>query len=385
MKFTRNLPTQTRRDAWVEVNLDALEHNARQIRSRLPQGVDLMAIVKADAYGHGAVMCIPVLEASGVTMVGVASMDEALQIRQAGLEIPILVIGPIPDWSVQTAVENDIQLTVFTAAQLESFQACYRLKGKPVQVHIKVDTGMHRIGIDYNEAAAFIQHCQAQDYLDVQGVFTHLACAEDPEVTQTQYTRWEAVLNALRFRPRYIHFANSLGAVAFPMGHYNLVRMGLAFYGYLSDSSGWGQDFAGLSLKPVMGLKARIIRLMDIAPGEGVSYGHRFYAPPGKTTRIATVPLGYADGIPRLLSNRIEALYKNLRVPQVGNITMDQMMFDVTALPQVQLGETLTLLGTEGGQSIDLSHWANVLGTLEYELMCGLRVRLPKTYSRPSE
>jgi alanine racemase len=274
---------------------------------------------------------------------------------------------------------------VFTAAQLESFQACHRLKGKPVQIHIKVDTGMHRIGIDYREAAEFIGHCQAQDYLDVQGVFTHLACSEDPEVTRIQYERWESVLAHLPLRPKYVHFANSLGAVAFPHGQYNLVRMGLAFYGYLSDASGWGEGFNGLDLKPVMGLKARIIRLMEIAPGEGVSYGYSFHAPSEQPARIATVPLGYADGIPRLLSNRIEALYKKMRVPQVGNITMDQMMFDVTAIPQVQLGETLTLLGAEDGQSITLSQWAGALGTLEYELMCALRVRLPKTYSRPAD
>lgn len=377
MKFSRNLPIQTRRDAWVEINLGRLEANVRKIRQAIPEAVDLMAIVKADAYGHGAVMTIPTLEASGVKMVGVASMDEAIQIRRAGLEIPILVIGGIPDWAVHVAADYNIQLTVFEENHLESLQNAFNLTGKPVRVHIKVDTGMHRIGVDSRHAVEFIRHCQSLPYIIFEGMFTHLACAEDPQVTKLQRERWQEILSQIDPLPRTLHFANSVGALSYPTENDNLVRMGIAFFGYAPQLPG---------LQPVMGLKARIIHLQEVPPGEGVSYSYTYTTPSGQPTRIATLPLGYADGVPRILSNKIEALLHGIRVPQVGNITMDQMMFDVTQVPDAVIGEAMTLLGHEEGpngiERITLSDWAQKANTLEYELMCGLRVRLPKTYTR---
>lgn len=383
MKLTRTLPTQTRRDAWVEVNLDALEQNAKAIRQFLPKHVTLMAIVKADAYGHGAVMSIPVLESAGVEMVGVASLDEALQIRLSGSEIPILVIGPVPDWSIETAIAHDIQLTLFAQEQLESLlAACERLK-RAVKIHVKVDTGMHRIGLAPDLAAEIITRCQSHAYVDVKGVFTHLACADDFDKNQMQYQRLQNVLTALPEHPKYCHVDNSAGAVAFPEGHENMVRMGIAFYGYLPDWPGHA-----IKLRPVMGLKARVIRLMEIEAGEGVSYGHRFQVQETleKSSRmIATVPLGYADGIPRLLSGQIQAKVQGVLCPQVGTITMDQMMFDVTKVFEqgetITYGETITLLD----ETLTLSHWAKAIGTIEYELMCALRVRLPKVYIRQTQ
>jgi alanine racemase len=369
----------------VEVNLDALEHNARLIRNALPPNVALMAIVKADAYGHGAVMSIPTLEASGVSMVGVASMDEALQIRHAGLEIPILVIGAIPDWSVQMAAEQNIQLTVFAQHQLDSLKNAYPLAHRPFKVHIKVDTGMHRIGVDYREAVDFIRHCQSLPYLHVEGIFTHLACAEDPAVTQIQHQRWLDILNQVSPLPRYVHFGNSLGALGYDAGPNNLVRVGLAFYGYLPGTEALANETAtrlSQSLRPVMSLKARIMRLHEVPPDTGISYSYAYRTREDGPTLIATLPLGYADGVPRRLSNQISGLLKGKRVPQVGNITMDQMMLDVSAVPHAVVGEAVTLIGEEGGDHTWLTDWAQKLGTLEYELMCGLRVRLPKTYTR---
>jgi alanine racemase len=382
LKLTRTLPTQTRRDAWVEVNLDALEQNAKAVRQFLPAHVTLMAIVKADAYGHGAVMSIPVLESAGVEIVGVASLDEALQIRQSGSEIPILVIGPVPDWSIETAIAHDIQLTLFAQEQLESLMAsCDRLK-RAVKIHVKLDTGMHRIGLAPETAAEMIIRCQKHLYIDVQGVFTHLACADNLAKNQMQYQRWQNVLKALPERPKYCHVDNSVGAVSFPDGHENLVRMGIAFYGYLPD---WPNH--SLPLRPVMGLKARVIRLVTVEAGEGVSYGHHFQIESNieKSSRvIATVPLGYADGIPRLLSGKMFARVQGVLCPQVGTITMDQMMFDVTEVFDqggcVTYGETITLLD----ETLTLTHWAKEIGTIEYELMCALRVRLPKVYTRQS-
>lgn len=385
MKFLRTLPAQTRRDAWVEINLGAIEHNTRSIRAMLPHDVAMMAIVKADAYGHGAVMAIPTLEASGISMVGVAAMDEAIQIRKSGIEIPVLVIGAIPDWAVQVAADHDVSLTIFDDHHLEALRKSYSQMGRRVKVHVKVDTGMHRIGIHWEDAAAFIQKCRQADYMELEGVFSHLACVEDPEFTRRQHDRFQSVLDQLETPPRYVHLANSAAALLYPECRYNLVRPGIALFGYLGAEIGAANlqpSGKPMQLVPVMSLKARIVHLQDVPPASGVSYGHTFKAPQGSSLRIATLPLGYADGIPRLLSNRMEGLLRGHRVRQVGNVTMDQLMFDVTGVPDVDVGEAITLIGEEDGHRITFTDWAKTLGTIEYELMCSLRVRLPKTYTR---
>lgn len=373
MKMTRNLPRPTRRDAWVEVNLDALEKNVRHLRSVIRDDVKCMAIIKADAYGHGAVMVTPTLEASGIDMLGVASLDEALQLRESGTELPILVIGGVPDWSIQSAVENNIQLTIFDRHHLEGLKHLYEQTNKPVSVHIKVDTGMHRIGVDWREAASFITECQSLPCLNVVGVFSHFADPANKDLTQTQIERWESVLSALDKKPEFCHIANSQGMLLYPEVSGNLCRLGIALFGYSEGES-------ASKLKPVMGLKARIIRLETVDAGTGVSYCHTHTTK--APAKIATVPIGYADGVFRNLSNQIEAMIHGHCVPQVGNITMDQMMFDVTSVPDIQVGETITLLGTDKDNAVSLTDWAGKAGTIEYELMCALRVRLPKTYIR---
>ncbi len=378
MKFTRHLPTQPRRDAWLEINLGALEKNTRRLRQAIPPNKELMAIVKADAYGHGTVMVIPTLEASGVTMVGVAAMDEALQIRQAGLEVPVLVIGVIPDWAVQVAAEEDIQLTVFDTHHLHSLEKAYRLTHKSVKVHIKVDTGMHRIGIAWDKAVEFIQYCQKLPYIQLEGIFSHLASTGDPAMTRLQMERWQQVLDQVNPLPRYVHLVNSDGALLYEEPRCNLVRMGIAFFGY--GNGGQGYPEKNLKLQPVMSVKARIIHVQEVPEGTGISYDHTFVTQ--RPSRIATLPLGYADGIQRRLSNQIVGILRGKPVPQVGNITMDQMMVDITDVPEAQVGEIVTLIGQDGEQAISMTDWARKAGTIEYELMCGLRVRLPKTYTR---
>lgn len=379
MKTTRQLPTQPRRDAWVGVDLGAIEHNAKALRALISPDKQLMAILKADAYGHGAVMILPTLEASGISMIGVASIDEALQFRRAGIELPVLVIGVAPDWAIPAAIEQDIQLTIFTEQHLDSLRQVYQQTGKPISIQIKVDTGMHRIGVDYKEAPKFIHHCQEQPFVKVMGVFSHFASTHDDAASRRQLVRWDKVLAAIEPSPQYVHICNSAGAIQYPDAAGNLVRLGIGLFGY--DPEGTLADQVTAKLKPAMALKARIIRIHEAPEGEGVSYGHT-YQVGEKIARIATLPLGYADGIPRVLSNKIEGLLHGQRVRQVGTITMDQLMMDVTNIPNAQVGETITLIGEEGGDSITLSDWAKKAGTIEYELMCGLRVRLPKTYTR---
>ncbi len=389
MKSIRTLPIQPRRDAWVEINLGAIEENARAIRKIVPKHVELMAIVKADAYGHGAAMVLNTLGASGVSMAGVAAIDEAIHIREAGIKLPILVIGAIPDWAVQHATDYDIQLTIFAPHQVESLRKAYQQDGKPFKVHIKVDTGMHRIGIHWQEAARFIQECQTLPFLEVEGIFSHMADSHDPDLSALQLTRWQTVCQQVQPLPRYVHISNS-GHALCPQAFQqeqphsvpnNLARLGIGFFGYGNHPAQ-----TGLQLKPTMSLKARIMHIQTVEPNTGISYGHSYQTPETGASRIATVPLGYADGVPRCLSGLIDGQLAGQFVPQVGKITMDQMMFNITDVPSAQLGDTITLIG-EGSPaknqgSIWLDDWAQKANTIEYELMCALRVRLPKTYTR---
>ncbi len=389
MRTLRQVPLQPRRDAWVEVNLGAIEENAKAIRQKIPADVALMAIVKADAYGHGAAMVLPTLQASGVSMAGVASMDEAIYLRQAGIKMPVLVIGVVPDWAFQYATDHDIQLTIFAHHHLESLRKAYEQDHTPFKVHIKVDTGMQRIGIGWEAAAAFVAHCQSLPYIQVEGVFSHLADSHDPAMNQVQLARWASVCAQIDPLPRYVHISNSGHALApeafSPAAQTQtpntLARLGIAFFGY-----GKHPLCQGLNLKPVMSLKARIMHLHTVPPDTGISYGHHYHTPVDAERLVATVPLGYADGVPRCLSSQIVGMLAGQAVPQLGNITMDQMMFDVTEVPGVAIGDTITLLGQEDpkrpDQAIWLDDWAAKAGTIEYELMCALRVRLPKTYTR---
>lgn len=384
MPSFRSLPAQSRRDAWIEINLGAIEQNARAIRQQVPSHVDLMAIVKADAYGHGASMVLPTLQASGVKMAGVASMDEALHLRQAGLRLPILVIGVVPDWAVQAAADEEIQLTIFDTHHLDSLRKAYQQDHIPFKVHVKVDTGMHRIGIAWDQAAAFIKHCRTLPFIQLEGIFSHFADSHDATLSAQQLERWQQVCAAIHPLPRYVHISNSGHALcpnAFAgdsAALNNLARLGIAFFGY-----GNHPHNTALKLRPAMSVKARILHIQDVAPGTGISYCHTYHAPEGRTTRIATVPIGYADGVPRKLSGQITGLLAGQRVPQVGNITMDQMMLDITTVPEAVVGDTITLVGQDAlNEAIWLDDWAKKAGTIEYELMCALRVRLPKTYTR---
>jgi alanine racemase len=386
MKIDRHLAVHTRRDAWVEVNLNTFENNVRTVKASLPEDVGLLAVIKADAYGHGAPMMMPILDSVGVDMVGVASVDEAAQIRATQTETPILVLGPSPDWALQYASEENFQVSIFTPQHLGILANCYAQTQHPTDVQIKIDTGMNRIGIPYSQAVAFVKQCLAEPGIRVKGVFTHLASVDDPDIYQAQLCRWQQVINTLNSPEEAIediipwkHFASSNAMTKDLCAYGNLARPGIGLFGYgpLADR---------LALKPMMNVKARIVYIHTLEPNEGVSYNHRFINTTGQPRRIATLPLGYADGIPRGLSNQMEILYQGKRLPQVGTICMDQLMVDVTDAPEAETGDIVTLIGESrghyGDDQIWLNAWAKHLNTIEYELMTGLRVRLPRTYVR---
>lgn len=374
MKNVRQTNINIHRDSWVEINLENIAYNMRSIKKNTPKEIKLLAVVKADAYGHGSVMIAPTLLASGADMLGVASIDEGVDLRQAKINCDILVLGAVPVWAVESAVKADLTIAIFSKEHLEACKLAYERTGVKPKVHVKLDTGMNRIGVSIDEAVQFIDKVRNADYLDFRGVFTHLANAEIREKTKIQIDRWNSVISQINTEDLTLHILNTAGAMCYDVPNSNMRRAGIGIYGLYPDLPLDG-EVNKTDLKPVMSLKARIVNIHEAKDGEGISYGHTFTAHGAKT--IATVPLGYADGVPRGLSNKISARLNGKTVQQVGNITMDQMMFDITGV-DANLGDVITLLD----ESHSIDEWARILGTINYELTCRLKVRLPRVYTR---
>ena len=374
MKNVRQTNINIHRDSWVEINLENIAYNMRSIKRNTPKGIKLLAVVKADAYGHGSVMIAPTLLASGADMLGVASIDEGVDLRQAKINCEILVLGAVPVWAVESAVKADLTIAIFSKEHLIACKQAYERTGKRPKVHVKLDTGMNRIGVASDAAVDFINEVRKADYLEFGGIFTHLANAENREKTQIQIDRWNSVISQIDTTGLLLHILNTAGAMCYDVPNSNMYRAGIGIYGLYPDLPVDGK-IRKPDLKPVMSLKARIVNIHEAHDGEGISYGHTFTAHGNR--KIATVPLGYADGVPRGLSNKISGSLNGKDVPQVGNITMDQMMFDITGV-DANLGDIITLLDEK--HSID--EWAKILGTINYELTCRLKVRLPRVYTR---
>ena len=375
MSKLRQPYVQTRRDAWVEVNLENIERNFLTLKSYCKPETKITAIIKADAYGHGATMIAPHLIASGVSAFGVASVDEGIELRHSGCEIPILVLGAVPSWAFTSALQNNLELSVFTDEHIQSAIQAFSHFGKPLKVHVKVDTGMNRIGLSYKNAPEFINKILSYKEIELKGIFSHLACAEDKEITAMQAERFEFVQKQFPQIPA--HLLNTAGIMSYPDLQFNMVRAGIGIYGLMPDLA---DGVSKPQLLPAMSLKGRIVHLKTIDENEGVSYSYSYKT--SHKSKIATIPIGYADGVPRILSNKICGIINGKKVPQVGNITMDQMMFDVTDAGNVNIGDVITLIGEDEGQRISIDEWANLLNTINYELTCRLKVRLPRVYTR---
>lgn len=374
MKNTRQTNVNIHRDAWVEINISNLEHNIKEIKKNVPQGVKLLGVVKADAYGHGAVMLAPTILASGVDMLGVASIDEGYDLREAKIKSEILVLGAVPVWAIESAVQNDISISIWSEEHLKACKDAYQRTGLKPKVHVKLDTGMNRIGVRADEAIDYIKRVQQADYVDFKGIFTHLAAAEESDKTQEQFKRWDSVVDNVNTEGLLLHILNTAGTICYDKPNSNMRRIGISLYGLYPDFPP-DVEFRKPDLKQLISLKGRIVNIHKVKNGEGISYCHTYTA---KNERIiATVPLGYADGVPRLLSNKITGTINGIEVPQVGNITMDQMMFDITDV-EAKEGDVITLL--DENKSID--QWAKILNTINYELTCRLKVRLPRVYTR---
>jgi len=373
MKNIRQTNINIHRDAWVEINISNLEHNIKEIKSKIPVGVKLLGVVKADAYGHGAVMLAPTILASGMDMLGVASIDEGVDLRNANINCEILVLGAVPVWAVESAVKNNLSIAIFSKEHIKACEQAFQRTGVKPKVHVKLDTGMNRIGVRVEDAVEFIKEVQSCDYIDFQGIFTHLAAAEELDKAEEQINKWNSVVNNVDTSGLLLHILNTAGSICYDVPNSNMRRIGISLYGLYPDFP--EMNFKKPDLKQLISLKGRIVNIHTAKNGEGVSYCHTYTASGNR--KIATIPIGYADGVPRLLSNKIKGVVNGVEVPQVGNITMDQMMFDVTDT-NANVGDILTLL--DENHSID--EWAKLLNTINYELTCRLKVRLPRVYTR---
>lgn len=374
MKNTRQTNINIHRDAWVEINISNLEHNIKEIRKCVPKNIKLLGVVKADAYGHGAVMLAPTILASGIDMLGVASIDEGVDLRQANINCEILILGAVPVWAVESAVKSDLSIAIFSKEHIKACEQAYNRTGIKPKVHVKLDTGMNRIGVRAEEAVEFIKEVQKLDYINFQGIFTHLAAAEELDKTQEQIKKWNDVIENINTDGLLLHILNTAGTICYDVPNSNMRRVGIALYGLAPDFP-QGVNFEKPDLKQLISLKGRIVNIHTAKDCEGISYCHTYTANGDRT--IATVPIGYADGVPRLLSNKIKASINGVEVPQVGNITMDQMMFDITGV-DANIGDVITLLD----ENHPIDEWARLLHTINYELTCRLKVRLPRIYTR---
>lgn len=366
--------------AWVEIDLGALSHNVEQLVKFILPRTQLMAVVKADAYGHGAVTVAQTALQSGASWLGVATVPEGIQLREGGIKAPILILGAahtpeqihaIAHWKLQPTLCGPKHALIFSNI-LEAINYT-----SPLPVHIKLDTGMSRLGTDWKEALEFVQLVQNLPHLHVASIYSHLATADHPDTTfmEEQHRRFEQAIAQIKnkgINPPCLHLANSAATLTNPALHYDIVRAGLAIYGLYPAPHLKNR----INLQPVLQLKARVTHVKTISAGTGVSYGQHFIAP--HDLRLAVVGIGYADGVPRNLSQKIQVLIRGQRVPQIGVITMDQLMLDVSSIPDLQAGEIVTLLGEQGSETISANDWAEKLNTISWEILCGFKHRLPR-------
>lgn len=368
----------------AEIDLDALRHNVLEFRRILGPHIRMMAVVKANAYGHGAVKVAEEAIDCGVEYLATAFLDEALELRRHGIRSPILVLGYTPPQGVDTAREHNITLTVFDKEVLEA--AVNEDAAQPLKLHIKIDTGMGRIGLqDEAQAIGFIREAMQTPGVIVEGLYTHYACADEEDKTYTnrQYAKFARIVEHFRNQTPsvsfdYVHAGNSATGIDTPQLTCNMLRLGISMYGlYPSDEV----DHRRIMLKPVMSLKTGVVHVKKLPAGSGVSYGAN-YKTQKDGERIATLPIGYADGYTRLLNGKAEALVGGRRVPIVGNICMDQCMIRIPDDLEVNVGDEVVLFGEQGGESMPADELAEKLGTINYEIMCMLSHRVPRVYKK---
>ncbi len=367
--------------AWVEIDYGALAHNVRQFKSLLSPRTELMAVVKADAYGHGACGVSQTALEAGASWLAVATVPEGIELRQTGIKAPILILGATNEpEQIEAIAYWQLQPTICSPQQALVFSETLSHQNEPLPIHLKIDTGMSRLGTPWQQAVQFVEFVSRLPNLKIASIYSHLATADSPDPTamKQQHRRFSEAINSCGSEGKNgkqqfkLHLANSAATLREPALHYDLVRVGLGIYGlypapHLRDK---------IQLKPAMQVKAKVTQIKTIEAGTGVSYGYQFIAK--EEMKIAVIGIGYADGVPRNLSNKMKVILRDRLVPQIGAITMDQLMLDVSEIPDLEIGETVTLLGKQGEHQISAEDWANTLGTISWEILCGFKHRLPR-------
>lgn len=365
------------RPTWAEVDLGAVRYNLDRIKKVLKKDVHIMAVVKANAYGHGICQVSRVLDIDGIDYLGVATVDEAIKLREDEIKAPILVLGSVLAEEAKAAIGDGITLTLCSYELLDVLVGVAKHMKKRPKVHIKVDTGMGRIGVWHEEAAEFIRYVHGTGVIEIEGVYTHFFSGRDALMTEMQINAFNKVIEEIKLsgiEPRYRHAASSIAVVDWEKSHMNLVRPGILLYGVYPKPE-FRQDF---QLKPVMALKTKIVFLKDAPPGRGISYGRTYITQ--KPTKIATIPIGYADGYGRILSNKAEAIVRGQYVRVVGKVTMDQTLLDVGNVDNVRVGDEVVLFGRQGSAEIPVEKIAKLAGTIPYEIIVGIMDRVPRMY-----
>ncbi len=368
------------RDTWVEINLDHIHHNVEQFRQHLPSTTNIMAVVKANAYGHGDRQVAETALGAGATSLAVAFLDEAIRLRQAGIKAPILVLGSTGARDAKVAVQYNISLTVhdidWIGKAVEYLQE--EKSAQPLNIHVKIDTGMGRLGIRSKQEMKEIEYIlKHQSHIHLEGVFTHFSTADELDLrkTQKQLLKFNEILDSMEYLPPFIHTSNSAAAMRYPEAYFNTVRLGISMYG-LSPSPEI-KDQLPVSLKPALSLYTKVKQIKKISKGDTVGYGATYVAE--EPEWIATLPIGYADGWIRKLSGQ-SVLIKEKRAPIVGRICMDQCM---VKLDQFVPEDTIvTLIGSDGDEMITADEIAQKLETINYEVVCQLSSRIPRVYKR---
>jgi alanine racemase len=375
------------RPAWAEVDLAAVAHNTR-VLAALAAPASLCAVGNAHGSGHGGPAVARAALAGGAQRLAVALVDEGVELREHGVAGPVLLLSECGLEAVETVIEYGLTPTLYSGAAVATFAAGARAAGRRISVHLKVDTGMHRVGTTPGDFVALAQDIAREPSLQLEGAWTHLPVAdgeleEDRAYTEGELDRFDRLLADLGtagVEAPLVHAANTAGTVAFPRSRYDMVRCGIGLYGYLPGAivhAAFGAQAPGEALRPAMALKAQVVAVRELAAGERPSYG-RLRPLPARSF-VATVPIGYADGVPRALFDAgYEVLIRGVRRPLAGAVTMDQIVIDCGDDASVRPGDEVVLLGTQGDETITADDWARMLGTISYEVVCGVGPRMPR-------
>ena len=376
MMKKNNKPT---RPVWVEVDLENIKFNLNQVKKNIPEDTKIMAVVKADAYGHGV---LPVAKAAlegGADRLAVALPEEGKELRENDFKLPIQILGEVLPNQIPILVENDLIPTISKLDTVQKLNELAEKKDIIKKVHVKIDTGMGRIGVFPDDAINFIKKVDSYDNIDIEGIMTHFAKAdeEDKSYTYKQWERFQSVIDKLKeidIKIPIKQAANSATIIDLPEFSLNMVRPGIMMYG-LRPSHEVDESF---KLKPALSWKAKIVYLKEVPPGTGISYGTTYVTK--RKAKIATIPMGYADGFSRLLSNKGEVLINGKRAPIRGRVCMDQFMVDVTDIDNVNIGDELVLIGKQGNDELTATEMADLIGTINYEITCDITKRVPRVY-----